>query len=170
LSPWPPRRVVTGHDQSGKSVFVSDGAPPVVREVVGGDAAFAEIWNTAAMPAPIAATEPDPTVDRPLRVPPDANGTIIRLVEHRPGSVSPMHRTETVDYGICVRGELYLVLDDSEVRLTPGDVVVQRGTDHRWENRSDEAALMAFVLVDGAFTEELRASLGTSELMDDPVD
>jgi quercetin dioxygenase-like cupin family protein len=167
---WPPRRVVTGHDDNGKSIFVSDGAPPGVRDVVGGGAAFAEIWNTSAAPAPIAASEQDPTVGRPLVVPPDPNGTIVRVVEHRPGSASPMHRTETVDYGICVEGEVYLVLDDSEVKLTPGDVVVQRGTDHRWENRSDKPAVTVFVLVDGAFTDELRASIGDAELFDQPLD
>jgi quercetin dioxygenase-like cupin family protein len=161
---------VTGHDENGKSVFVSDAAPPVVLEVLGGDAAFAEIWNTSQTPAPIAATESDPTVGRPHRVPPDPAGTIIRLVELRPGSTSPMHRTETVDYGICIQGEVYLVLDDSEVRLTSGDVVVQRGTDHRWENRSGTTGLMAFVLVDSRFSEELLASIGTPELMNEPVD
>ena len=167
---WPPRRVVTGHDDNGRSIFVSDGAPPVAREVIGGDAAFAEIWNTSAMPVPIAPTEPDPTLARPLVVPPGPTGTIVRVVEHRPGSVSPMHRTETVDYGICVEGEVYLVLDDSEVRLTPGDIVVQRGTDHRWDNRSDRRAVMVFVLVDGAFSDELRARIGEAELFEEPVD
>jgi len=141
-----------------------------VRETLGGDAAFAELWNTSAMPVPIGAAEPDPTVGRPLTVPPASSGTIIRIVEHRPGSVSPMHRTETVDYGICIAGEVHLVLDDSEVRLTPGDVVVQRGTDHRWENRSEAPARMAFVLVDGSFTADLLTSVGSVELMDAPLD
>ena len=160
---------MTGHDEHGKSVVVADGAPPVVHETPDRDAAFAEIWNTSAMPVPVAATEPDPTEGRPRRVPPDANGTIVRVVEHRPHSRSPMHRTETLDYGICVEGEMYLVLDDSEVRLGPGDVVVQRGTDHRWENRSDALARMVFILVDGAFSDELRATLGDVHLMDAPV-
>jgi quercetin dioxygenase-like cupin family protein len=167
---WPPRRIVTGHDGAGKSVVVWDAAPPVVRETPAGDAAFAEIWCTTAAPAPIAPVEDDPTVGRPLTVPPGPNGTIVRFVEQRPGSSSPMHRTETIDYGICLEGEVYLVLDDAEVRLTPGDVVVQRGTDHRWENRSDTVARMAFVLVDGAFSEELRGLLGPVELLDAPLE
>jgi uncharacterized cupin superfamily protein len=70
-----------------------------------------------------------------------------------------MHRTRSIDYGIVLEGEIYLILDDSEVLLRTGDVVVQRGTDHAWENRSDRVARMAFILVDGAFSAELRQIL-----------
>ena len=65
-----------------------------------------------------------------------------------------MHRTESIDYGIVLEGEITLVLDDSEVTLHAGDVVVQRGTDHAWANRSDAVTQVAFILVDGAFTPE----------------
>lgn len=59
-----------------------------------------------------------------------------------------MHTTDSVDYGICLEGELYLELDDGEeVRLTPGACVVQRGTRHAWHNRSDRPALMCYVLI-----------------------
>lgn len=151
---WTARRVVTGHDEKGTSVFLSDGPPPVKRTVPEG-AAFYEMWNTRAMPAPVGPTEPEPT-EISLLVPPDPNGTKIRVNEFPPGCVSPMHRTETIDYGIVLEGEVVLVLDDSETVLTPGTVVVQRGTDHRWENRSDTLARMVFVLVDGVFTEDLK--------------
>ena len=67
-----------------------------------------------------------------------------------------MHRTETVDYGILLSGEVWLVVDEGETRLAPGDVVVQRGTNHAWSNRAEETARMAFVLVDGRFADELR--------------
>ena len=67
-----------------------------------------------------------------------------------------MHRTETVDYGIVLSGEVWLVVDEGETRLGPGDVVVQRGTNHAWSNRTEETARMAFVLVDGRFADELR--------------
>jgi uncharacterized cupin superfamily protein len=70
-----------------------------------------------------------------------------------------MHRTRSIDYGIVLEGEIYMILDDSEVRLRAGDVVVQRGTDHAWENRSTQVARMAFILVDGVFSDELRAIL-----------
>ena len=72
--------------------------------------------------------------------PPDPNGTIIRIVDLEPRSRSPMHRTESIDYGIVLAGEVILVLDDgSETLLGPGDVVVQRGTDHAWVNQTDGA-------------------------------
>ena len=157
-----PRRVVTGHDERGVSVFASDGPVPVVRTAPDG-ALFYEIWGTGAAPAPIGADEPDPTAG-PLSVPPAPNGTKIRINELPPGVVSPMHRTQSVDYGIVLSGEVVLVLDDSETVLRAGDVVVQRGTSHRWENRSGSTARMAFILVDGAFTAELIGTLGEDVL------
>jgi len=157
-----PRRVVTGHDERGVSVFSSDGPVPVVRTAPDG-ALFCEIWGTAAMPAPVAAAEPDPTLDA-LTVPPTPNGTKIRINVFPPGALSPVHRTQSVDYGIVLDGEVVLVLDDSETTLHPGDVVVQRGTSHRWENRTGATARMAFILVDGAFTPELLGTLGSDVL------
>jgi quercetin dioxygenase-like cupin family protein len=162
-----PRRVVTGHDEHGRSVFAHDGEPPVIRTAPDG-ALFYEIWATDAAPAPIAATEPDPA-ERSLTVPPSPHGTKIRINEFPPGLISPTHRTESVDYGIVLDGEVTLVLDDSDTTLGPGDVVVQRGTSHRWENRSARPARMAFILVDGAFTAGLRAALGEVTLLDDPL-
>ena len=71
-----------------------------------------------------------------------------------------MHRTETVDYGIVLAGELQLILDDgSETTLHAGDIVIQRGTDHTWVNASDEVTSVAFFLVDGKFSEDLLATL-----------
>jgi quercetin dioxygenase-like cupin family protein len=164
----PPRRVVTGHDENGTSVFLSDGPTPKSHDI--GVATFHELWSTAATPAPIAATEAVEPTSRPLVTPPDPDGTIIRFTDIPAGERSPMHRTETVDYGIVLEGELHLVLDDSEVRLQAGDVVVQRGTDHAWENRSDRSTRMAFILVDGAFSDELRTAIGSPELYDKPLD
>jgi quercetin dioxygenase-like cupin family protein len=166
-----PRRVVTGHDEHGVSVFAADGPVPVGRLAPDG-ALFYEIWGTDASPAPISADEPDPTAGA-LRVPPAPNGTKIRINEFPPGVVSPVHRTQSVDYGIVLSGEVVLVLDDSETVLRPGDVVVQRGTSHRWENRSGETARMAFILVDGAFTPELLGVLGPDVLgglLHDPME
>jgi quercetin dioxygenase-like cupin family protein len=153
-----PRRVVTGHDERGVSVFVSDGPVPVVRTAPDG-AYFCEIWSTDAMPAPVAATEDDPTLSA-LTVPPPPNGTKVRINEFPPGAVSPVHRTQSVDYGIVLSGEVVLALDDSETVLRAGDVAVQRGTSHRWENRTADTARMAFILVDGAFTVDLLDTLG----------
>jgi naringenin degradation protein FdeH len=161
-----PRRVVTGHDARGTSVILSDGTPPVTRVAADG-AVFHELWSTDATPAPVAPDEPEPT-ERDLTVPPGPNGTKIRINDIPSGAGSPMHRTETIDYGIVLSGEITLVLDDSETTLRPGDVVIQRGTDHRWENRGAEPARVAFVLVDGAFTDDLRARIGDPELMEQP--
>ena len=168
--PTIPRRVVTGHDERGVSVFTADGPVAVTRNAPDG-AYFYEIWSTDAMPAPIAATEPDPTLSA-LTVPPPPNGTKIRINEFPPGVVSPVHRTQTVDYGIVLSGAVTLVLDDSETVLRAGDVVVQRGTDHRWENRTDDIARMAFILVDGAFAADLLSTLGSDVLgglLHDPI-
>jgi hypothetical protein len=166
--PKPARRVVTGHDASGRSVVLSDGMPPNVRDK-GTGVDFIEIWSTGATPVPIYSSEPEPT-DGPLRVPPPPLGTRLRFNDFYPGHILKlperadgrhrmMHRTRSIDYGIVLEGELYLILDDDEVLLRVGDVVVQRGTDHAWENRSDRVARMAFILIDGVFSDELRACL-----------
>jgi quercetin dioxygenase-like cupin family protein len=163
-----PRRVVTGHDEAGKSVFLSDGPPPVSRVAPDG-ASFHELWSTPAAPAPLTATEPDPA-GGPVQVPPPARGTKIRVNTFPPGLVSPVHRTQSVDYGIVIDGEVVLVLDDgAETTVYPGDVVVQRGTSHRWENRGDQPAQMVFVLVDAQFTADLALTLGEVELLHDPL-
>jgi uncharacterized cupin superfamily protein len=70
-----------------------------------------------------------------------------------------MHRTEAVDYGIVIEGELTLVLDDSEVALKPGSVVVQRGTNHAWANRSCKPCRMLFIQIDGRYEPSIAAAL-----------
>lgn len=71
-----------------------------------------------------------------------------------------MHRTETVDYAVVLQGEITMLLDDQDVLLKAGDVVIQRGTNHAWSNRSDKPALMLYVLIDGEFDAELRQKFG----------
>ena len=130
-----PRRIVTGHDASGKSVVLYDAPTPKTLDI--GTAAFHEIWITVQTPVQIAPTEPEPT-DRPVRTPPPPDGVGVRFTEMAPGAESPMHRTETVDVGVVLEGETWLLLDDgSETRVGAGDAVVQRGTNHAWANRSD---------------------------------
>ena len=73
-----------------------------------------------------------------------------------------MHRTETIDYAVVLEGEITMLLDDSEVHLKAGDVVIQRGTNHAWSNRSKKPAKMLYVLIDGQFDEELKAKFGSS--------
>ncbi len=155
-----PRRIVTGHDEAGRSVVLSDGPTPTTESLDNG-AAFHEIWATADTPAPISATEPVEPTARPLQVAPDPRGTIVHVIDMPPGSVAPMHRTQTIDYGVVLDGEVDLELDDGSVlTMTRGDVVVQRGTTHAWHNRSATPARLFFVNVDGTFSFELRSSLG----------
>ncbi len=163
-----PRRIVTGHDASGRSVVLSDAPTPKTLDI--GTAVFHELWATTAVPAPIEAAEPEPTT-RPLRTGPDPGGVVVRFTEMSPGAAAPMLRTESVDVGIVLEGETWLVLDDgSETRMGAGDVVVQRGTNHSWENRSDQVVRMAFVMIDGTITDTVRATTGPLEFFDAVLD
>ena len=166
-----PRRVVTGHTPEGVSVVLSDGPVPVSKSLPDDGVEFHEVWNTAGAPARVTAVEPDEPTERTLAVPPPPSGTKIRINEFAPGHLderglqSPVHRTASIDYGIVLSGEITLVLDESEVTLSAGDIVVQRGTDHAWANRGDVTAKVVFVLVDGEFDDDLAATLPLDGLM-----
>ncbi len=159
-----PRRVVTGHNAAGKSIVLSDGAPPQNHPMRGAEvgADFYEMWNVP-QPVPLltstAAREPN---DRTFTIMP-TTGHLLRIIDIYPlkagGKRTVMHRTKTLDYVVVIDGELVLVLDDSEVTLRKSDVVVQRGTDHAWENRSDAIARMAFFHLDAEFSNELLGKL-----------
>jgi quercetin dioxygenase-like cupin family protein len=155
------RRVVTGHDEHGTSTILSDGPSPQFSD----RAMFAEIWNTEGSPARITAVEQREPNDRLPQLAPPASGSIIRVVEMGAGHRSPMHRTRTIDYGIVLEGEVFLVMEDSETLLHPGDIVVQRGTNHAWNNRSDRPARMVFILVAAEFDPELQAAIPSMELV-----
>ena len=73
-----------------------------------------------------------------------------------------MHRTETIDYALVLSGEITMVLDDQDVLLKAGDVVIQCGTNHAWSNRSKEPCMVAFILVDGAFAPNLKDKFSTA--------
>ena len=148
-----------------------------------------DIWKTAASPVPLSRAEADPTLGpRTLHpaprgtilrisiVPPetdairnlDANAAkeVFRGVGNADASTLGqgarhplMHRTETLDYAVVLEGEITMLLDDSEVHLKAGDVVVQRGTNHAWSNRSGKPVRMLYVLIDGEFDDELAAKL-----------
>jgi len=160
----PARRVVTGHDQNGKSVVVSDGPPPQHHSMRGPSigADFIEMWNAPQAVPLLTSVEPREPNEREFTIMPAA-GHLLRILEVYPlkagGKRTVMHRTQTLDYVVVIEGELVLLLDDSEVTLKPGDVVVQRGTDHAWENRSDQVARAAFFHLDARFSEELLAKL-----------
>ncbi|MGH6991316.1 MAG: cupin domain-containing protein [Stellaceae bacterium] len=175
----PVRRIVTGHDEKGRAVIVSDGPSPHIRlSPARAGVAYINLWQTDRMPVPIhGAIDP---VTEAMNLEPSANGTNLRVVEFEPESRHPavdpaaaraafaamggaahaltlaedaphpwMHRTKSVDYAIVLSGEIHLVLDESEVLMRAGDVCIQRGTSHAWSNRSDRNCVVAFVLIDG---------------------
>ncbi len=160
----PSRRVVTGHDAAGKSIVLSDGRPPQHHHMhgpaVGAD--FHEIWNVPSPVPTLTSAETREPNEREFTIMPVA-GHLLRILDVYPpkegGKRTIMHRTSTLDYVVVIEGEIVLVLDDSEVTLKKSDVVVQRGTNHAWENRSDKPARMAFFHIDATFSDELLAKL-----------
>jgi mannose-6-phosphate isomerase-like protein (cupin superfamily) len=185
----PIHRVVTGHDSTGKAIVSSSGPLPTVVEIAAiPGTVFHEVWSTAASPAPVG-NGPDPTLGalmlpppadgtriRFVDIPPDtaeflahgaarmkdaftqAGDAAVSTVHA--GSPHPlMHRTESIDYGVVVEGELTLVLEDTEVQLAAGSVVVQRGTNHAWANRSGRPCRMLFVLVGGRYEPAVAQAL-----------
>lgn len=184
----PITRVVTGHDADGKAVLAEVGPPPHVADIAAiPGTVFHEIWATEGAPVLIGNT-PDPTLGplmlgppeqgtriRIVDIPPDTEDFLrqgaTRMHEafsqigdpaaSTVGDDSPhplMHRTESIDYGVVLAGECVLVLDRGEVVLRPGHVVVQRGTNHAWANRSGAVCRMLFVLVDGVFDPAIAKS------------
>lgn len=156
------RRIVTGHDSRGKSIIISDGVPPQNNPMTGNGADFIEIWSSAETVPTLTATPGGEPALRDFTMMP-ATGHLIRIIDIYPGSeggsATPMHRTETLDYAVVIEGEITLILDDSEAVLGPGSVIVQNGTDHAWENRTDRRTRMAFFHIAANFSPDLRASL-----------
>ena len=142
------RRVVTGHDQNGAAVVLIDGEATNRRSSASGNSSTL-MWCSDAMPAGIALGEDIEDMGaRILGTPPPVNGTRFTVNEIMPGAEAVMHRTETLDYVIVISGEVEMDLDDSTVKLSAGDVMVQRGTNHAWVNRSTQPARVAFILID----------------------
>ncbi|MGQ0652802.1 MAG: cupin domain-containing protein [Betaproteobacteria bacterium] len=166
------RRVITGHDAEGKSLILSDGIAPNMKEMPSFPGlALTDLWETKGAPA---SNEGDAdAADRPIRLEPPPSGAIVRIVEFPPDSTRPqasdgaegfkaigaghaqdrhssdpmMHRTSTVDYIIVLKGEIYAVMEKGETLLKPGDVLIQRGTNHSWSVRGNEPCIIAAVLV-----------------------
>lgn len=146
-----------------------------------------ELWKTSGSPAIVKAEESDPTtgpkqihppkmgtVFRISHIPPetpemrnmsaeqakavfksfgnDAASTFGETQRH-----PFMHRTESIDYAVVLAGEVTLMLDNSEVVVRTGDVIIQRGTNHAWSNRSGKYVTMLYVLIDGKFDEDLKS-------------
>ena len=168
------RRIVTGHNEDGRSIITIDGPPAIsIGEDVGG---LFELWNTDGN---IIDTKDNlDRADQDIILSPPTGGTKFRYFQINPTpegipmeimqeiaadafekigaghhrvdtSKHPaMHKTETIDYIILLKGDVTLILDEDEVTLKPHDVVVQRGTNHAWVNNGDEPALLIAVLID----------------------
>jgi quercetin dioxygenase-like cupin family protein len=146
---YPPiRRVVTGHDANNVAKLVID-APATNAKYPSPGLVSTLIWTTEETPADIAVGESiEDYGARILGTAPPANGTRFAVIDFPPGNTPGMHRTETIDYVIVIEGEIEMDMDDSTVKLKAGDVMVQRGTNHAWANRSGRRARVAFVLID----------------------
>ena len=158
------RRIVTGHDSDGRSVVLQEDWPvqshAMQGPAIGAD--FHEVWHdTAAVPLLSSQPLTDPA-QMPFALMP-RSGHRLRILDVYPlgqgGFRTQMHRTRTLDYVVVLEGELVLILDDSEAVLQAGDVVVQRGTDHAWENRSERVARAAFFHLAADFDAELLSRL-----------
>ncbi len=169
------RRVVTGHNAQGKSVFIMDGPAPHIFDKGTASVTVCDLWETTDCPADNSGDRDG--ADRGFRLSPPAKGSIFRIIEYPPDSerlsalaravvaseVHPsmrqaidegkprhpgFHKTDTIDYVIVLSGEIHALMDEGEVLLKAGDVLVQRGTNHAWSNRTQEPAYLAFVLID----------------------
>lgn len=172
----PVRRIVTGHDASGRSVIVSDTPSPHAMALAGvPNFGVTDIWKTERAPASNEGGAD--ACSGTITLAPPASGSVFRVVQFPPdkdyvgkwkpdaafasmgesGSAamhegSPrheaMHTTNSVDYAFVLEGEIWAVLDESEVLMKAGDVLVQRGTSHAWSNRGDRPCMVGFVLID----------------------
>jgi quercetin dioxygenase-like cupin family protein len=172
----PIRRILTGIDDTGRSRIIEDGTSPSVRTVAERPGyRVTNLWATDAAPADI--NGPDIVAGLSGVLPPK-NGSVIRIIDippepkdpaereramkasfgklfadaqhaPEPGQHPGMHTTDTVDYAILLAGELVAIMDEEEVTMQAGDVLIQRGTNHGWSNRSSEPARIAFILLDG---------------------
>jgi mannose-6-phosphate isomerase-like protein (cupin superfamily) len=166
------RRVVTNHEADGKAVVLFDGAPAKIggRPETGVKSWL--LWVTDTTPADVSG--PQDRADRTIGIPPPAGGSVFRIVDfypiddtklppdqmvremgtdHAPSKAWPprhpaMHRTRSIDYAIVLSGEIDMLLDDSEIHLKAGDVLIQQATNHAWVNRGIEPCRIAFVLID----------------------
>ena len=175
----PIRRIVTGDGTGARSRIVEDAPAAAVRSVAERPGSRSvNVWRTTQTPASM--NDPD-SISRHEGILPPRQGTILRIIDFPPEPADPgerkrrieatfggifsdathdkragahpgMHRTETVDYAILLEGEIWAVMDEGETLMRAGDVLIQRGTNHAWANRSKKTARIAFVLIDGKRT------------------
>jgi quercetin dioxygenase-like cupin family protein len=140
------RRVVTGHDADGKAVIWID-AHAANHKFPSDKITSTLIWSTDASPTQIFGREDEGA--RILGSSPPENGSRFTMMEFHPGNAGHLHHTDTVDYVICMSGQIDMFLDDTQfITLYAGDVLIQRGTNHAWANRSDKPCRLAVILLD----------------------
>jgi mannose-6-phosphate isomerase-like protein (cupin superfamily) len=166
------RRIVTGHDSDGKAVVVFDSSLQAKQRSAGANG-MTLLWTTREFPVDMAGSADG--AQNHAGVPPVTNGTVFRIVDFAPASphASPVdhhqilismgidpatqgygrhantHRTRTIDYALVLDGEIDMLLDDSEIHVKAGDVLVQQGTNHAWVNNGTKPCRIAFILIDG---------------------
>jgi len=142
------RRIVTGHDGDNTAKVITDGVATNSKQA-GNGAVSTLIWSSDRTPADIAGGEDFEDMGaRIIGTQPPAQGSRFAVIEFPPGEPTRMHRTESIDYVICISGRIDMDMDESTVTMAAGDVMVQRGTNHAWVNRYDAPARVAFVLID----------------------
>lgn len=144
---------ITGHNPAGQSIIESSN-PATWNPLLNDTLAFDVIYTTSEFPVSLTdnkdiATHADLVASKKLGLV-NPNGTVCRMVDFAPGSEPLMHRTQSLDYGLVVEGEVEMVLDEGVTKMMKrGDVAVQRATSHGWRNASKtEWARMFFVLQD----------------------
>ncbi len=140
------RRIVTAHDAKGQSTiwFDSDASN---HKFPSEKISSTLMWSTETIPTDIFAKADEG--QRILGSAPPPGGSRFTMMEFQPGNEANLHRTDTIDYVICIEGEIDMFLDETEfVTLKAGDVLIQRGTNHAWANRSDKPCRLAVVLLD----------------------
>ena len=138
------RRLVTSHTTDGKAVVGADNLMNNVQQLRSGNYETL-LWVTEGSPADVNGEDPTAT---PQDIEPPKTGSIFRLLELVPGKEAYMHRTDTIDYAICLSGKCEMLLDeDDKVIFKQGDVMVQRATMHGWANPFTEPCQIAFILI-----------------------
>ncbi|KUJ09189.1 uncharacterized protein LY89DRAFT_598919 [Mollisia scopiformis] len=142
-----PQRFITGHNSEGKAIVqqVDEGEwKKIDNDIV----RYNVMWTTSTLPIDIK-NDDDLAKEKTVLSLSLPNGTVLRMVDRSPGSVSAMHRTQSLDYGVVIEGEMDMILDSGEVvTLKRGDVCVQRQTLHQWRNSGKTWNRMLFILMD----------------------
>jgi quercetin dioxygenase-like cupin family protein len=137
------RRVVTGHDKSGRAIVSIDETVQNVAQLRPG-AEAAAIWTSEGFPVDNDGSDDTSTRKVGTSLP---NGTVFRVLSYGPGLAPRNHRTDSIDYVTVISGEIDMEIDGTSVHLKAGDVLVQRGTIHNWVNRGNAPCIIASVLV-----------------------